>query len=74
MSPRFLLLTLLAAFGLAVLFATLTTVRPAHPNVRDHATTAPGLSGPDTRYADVTFVPPSLSRLKPHGDARMPTV
>jgi hypothetical protein len=30
MSPRFLLLTLLAAFGVAVLFATLTTVRQLH--------------------------------------------
>ena len=30
MTPRFLLLTLLAAFGLAVLFATLTTVRQLH--------------------------------------------
>jgi hypothetical protein len=30
MSPRFLLLTLLAAFGIAVLFATLTTVRQLH--------------------------------------------
>jgi hypothetical protein len=30
MSPRFLLLTLLAAFGFAVLFATLTTVRQLH--------------------------------------------
>jgi hypothetical protein len=30
MSPRCLLLTLLAAFGLAVLFATLTTVRQLH--------------------------------------------
>lgn len=30
MSPRFLLLTLSAAFGIAVLFATLTTVRQLH--------------------------------------------
>ena len=30
MSPRFLLLTLLAAFGIAVLFATVTTVRQLH--------------------------------------------
>jgi hypothetical protein len=30
MSPRFLLLTLLTAFSLAVLFATLTTVRQLH--------------------------------------------
>ena len=30
MSPRFLLLTLLAAFSIAVLFATLTTVRQLH--------------------------------------------
>jgi hypothetical protein len=30
MSPRFLLLTLLAAFGIAVLFARLTTVRQLH--------------------------------------------
>ena len=30
MSPRFLLLTLAAAFGVAVLFATLTTVRQLH--------------------------------------------
>ena len=30
MSPRFLLLTLPAAFGFAVLFATLTTVRQVH--------------------------------------------
>ena len=30
MSPRFLLLTLLAAFGFATLCATLTTVRQLH--------------------------------------------
>jgi len=30
MSPRFLLLTLLTVFGIAVLFATLTTVRQLH--------------------------------------------
>ena len=30
MSPRFLMVTLLAAFGFAVLFATLTTVRQLH--------------------------------------------
>jgi hypothetical protein len=35
MSPRFLLLTLLAAFGFAVLFATLTTVRQLHIQTSD---------------------------------------
>jgi hypothetical protein len=30
MSPRFLLIALLAAFGFAVVFATLTTVRQLH--------------------------------------------
>ena len=30
MSPRFLLIALLAAFGFAALFATLTTVRQIH--------------------------------------------
>lgn len=30
MSPRFLLLSLLAAFSLAAVFATLTTVRQLH--------------------------------------------
>lgn len=30
MSPRILLIALLAAFGLAALFATLTTVRQLH--------------------------------------------
>ena len=35
MSPRFLLLTMLAAFGFAVLFATLTTVRQLHIQTSD---------------------------------------
>ena len=43
MGPRFLLLTLLAAFGFAVLFATLTTVRQLH--IQTSAITQPAHRG-----------------------------
>ena len=43
MSPRFLMVTLLAAFGLAVLFATLTTVRQLH--IQTSAITQPQQRG-----------------------------